>query len=135
LEGYRRGLAAAGVDLDQALLRFGPHDAAGAEAAARQLLALPYPPTAIFTTNNRNTIGVLRALRDAPRQLALVGFDDFELADALATPVTVVAHDPAEMGRRAAELLFARLAGDRGPPQRVLLPTHLIPRGSGEVRP
>ncbi len=135
LEGFRQGLASAGLELDAALLRFGPYDAPGAEAAARQLLALPYPPTAIFTTNNRNTIGVLRALRDTPRSRALVGFDDFELADALATPVTVVAHDPAEMGRRAAELLFRRLNGERGPAERVLLPTHLIARGSGEVQP
>jgi LacI family transcriptional regulator len=39
------------------------------------------------------------------------------------------------MGRRAAELLFARLAGDERPPQRVVLPTELVPRGSGEIRP
>jgi len=78
---------------------------------------------------------VLRAIRHAERPLALVGFDDFELADALATPVTVVAHDPAEMGRVAAELLFARLAGDTSPPVRLRLPTRLVLRGSGEIPP
>jgi LacI family transcriptional regulator len=38
------------------------------------------------------------------------------------------------MGRRAAELLFARLAGDDRPPQRIVLGTELVVRGSGEVR-
>jgi LacI family transcriptional regulator len=134
LAGYRRGLAEAGIDADPALLRLGHHEATGAEAATRELLALPDPPTAVFATNNRNTLGVLRALRAATRPVALVGFDDFELADSLALPVTVVAHDPAEMGRRAAELLFARLAGDGGPPVLLQLPTRLVPRGSGELR-
>ena len=51
----------------------------------------------------------------------------------LPIPITVVAHDPAEMARAAAELLFARLAGDSRPPQRIVIPTRLVPRGSGEI--
>ena len=69
---------------------------------------------------------------DAP---ALVGFDDFELADLLDPPVSVVSLDPAELGRAAAELLFARLDGDREPPRRIVLPARLTARGSGETRP
>jgi len=68
-------------------------------------------------------------------RLALVGFDELELGEVLAVPVTVVAYDAAELGRRAAELLAQRLAGDDSPPQRVVLPTTLIVRGSGEVKP
>ncbi len=79
------------------------------------------------------TVGAVRALRATSRPVALVGFDDFELADLLATPVTVVAQDPAELGRRAAQLLFARLDGDGGPSRTVVVPTRLITRGSGEV--
>jgi LacI family transcriptional regulator len=135
LEGYRRGLESGGIPYEERLLRLGPSDVEGAEAAARELLALPDPPTAIFTTNNRNTIGVLRAVAGRSRRPALVGFDDFELADSLATPVSVVAHDPAEMGRQAARLLFERLDGEHGPPRRVMLPTRLLARGSGEVPP
>lgn len=133
LEGYRQALAEADVPEDPELLGLGPHDAAGAEAAARGLLALPKPPTAFFAVNNRNTLGVLRALRAVARPTALVGFDDFELADLLTTPVTVVSHDPAEMGRRGAQLLFRRLSGDGDPPRREVLPATLVPRGSGEV--
>src|SRR5690606_40092905 len=95
------------------------------------------PPTALFTLNNVCTIGAARALREAGREsrVALIGFDDFDLADLLTPPVTVVAHDVTEMGRQAARLLFARIDGYAEPPQRIVLPVELIARGSGEIEP
>lgn len=134
LRGYREALREAGVGPDPALVRLGSHDIASAERAARDLLAQERP-TAIFAGNNRSCIGVLRAVHASGQQVAVVGFDDFELADMLVLPATVVGHDPAEMGRVAAELLFARLAGDDRPPQRVIMPVRLVCRGSGEIRP
>jgi LacI family transcriptional regulator len=135
LAGYRAALRDAGIEPDDELVMAGSHDAASAEAAARRLLALAQErrPTALFTANNRNTIGALRALRDADRPAALVGFDDFELADMLAVPVTVVRHDPAEMGRIGAEMAYARLDGEEGLPQRRTIPCEVVPRGSGEL--
>jgi LacI family transcriptional regulator len=133
VQGYREALAAWGIAHDDELLKLGAHDVAQAETSAKELLALPDPPTALFTANNRASVGALRALRSADARVALVGFDDFELAEMLPVPVTVVRHDPAEMGRRAAELLFNRLSGDGGPPQTVVLETELVVRGSGEV--
>jgi LacI family transcriptional regulator len=135
LRGYREALAAAGVAGDEALVRLGVHDAAGAEQATRELLALADAPTAVFAGNNRITIGVLRVLGRNGRGLALVGFDDLELAEVLVVPATVVAYDPAELGRRAAKLLVERLGGDDAPPRRIVLPTTLVARGSGELRP
>jgi LacI family transcriptional regulator len=137
LAGYRRALADAGVPERTELVRAGSHDAASAERTVRELLRLPLArrPTALFCANNRNTVGALRALRDHTRPVALVGFDDFELADMLPTPVTVVRHAPEDMGRIAAELAYARLAGDGGPPQRREIPCALVVRGSGEVAP
>ena len=67
-------------------------------------------------------------------QVALVGFDDFELADLLAA-VTVVRHDSQQLGARAAAIAFARLDGGEEPPRRVVVPTELVIRGSGEVPP
>jgi LacI family transcriptional regulator len=133
--GYDEALLARGVPVDESLVRVGQHDVAGAESAMAELLALGDPPTAVFAGNNRLTIGALRAIQAAGTGTALVGFDDFELADMLATPVTVVAHYPVEMGRRAAGLLCRRMTGEDLPPQRVLLPTRLIARGSGELPP
>jgi LacI family transcriptional regulator len=133
--GYDEALREHDVSVDESLIRVGQHDVAGAESAMAELLALGDPPTAVFTGNNRLTVGALRAIQAAGAGTALVGFDDLELADMLATPVTVVAHYPAEMGRRAAGLLCRRMAGEELPPQRVVLPTHLIVRGSGELPP
>lgn len=133
VKGFRQAMAAAGVVVDESLIRLGAHDVAQAEAATRELLSATRPPTAVFTTNNRASIGVLRALRGIESTVALVGFDDFELADVLRVPVTVIQHEPEEMGRAATELLFGRLAGDERPPQRIVLPTRLVPRGSGEI--
>jgi LacI family transcriptional regulator, galactose operon repressor len=134
VEGYRRTMDAAGLAVDETLIRPGLHDVRDAEAATLDLMALPDPPTAIFATNNRGCVGALRALHLRPSgrsRPALVGFDDFELADLLR--VTVVRHDPHEMGRRTADLLFARLSGDESPPRRIVLPTELVVRGSEEV--
>ena len=103
---------------------------------SRALLALPADrrPTALFTANNRNTVGALRALRDGDGTIALVGFDDFELADMLPVPVTVVGHDPAQMGRIGAEMAYERLDGEDGPPRRRIIDCAVVARGSGELR-
>jgi LacI family transcriptional regulator len=134
LTGYREALAAAGLEEDPVLVASGNRDAPTAQAAVARLLALPDErrPTAIFAANNRNTVGALHAFAGrAP--VALVGFDDFELADLLGT--TVVRADPWRLGEQAAALAFARLDGDDRPPIEITVRTELIVRGSGEVAP
>ena len=132
--GYEAALTAAGVELDPELIRPGSQEAEQAERVVGELLDLPAErrPTAIFSANNRNTIGALHALAGLQEHVALVGFDDFELADLLG--ITVIRADPGQLGARAAELAFARLDGDDRPPQRVTIATELIERGSGERR-
>jgi LacI family transcriptional regulator len=100
-----------------------------AERFVREFLALPEPPTALFTGNNRMTVGALRVLGGNSVRFALVGFDDIELAELLAVPVTLVVYDAAELGRQAAELIVRRLAGGDSAPRRVVLSTTLIERG------
>jgi LacI family transcriptional regulator len=133
--GFRAALASAGIPEAPELIRLDARDAEHAEVLVRELLALPEPPTAIFTGNNRHTVGALRALRGREGEIALVGFDDFELADLLAVPTTVIRHDAFALGAQAAALAFARLDGADAPPRRVVLETELVPRGSGEVPP
>lgn len=135
LVGYRAALQAARIPVDPALERLGVHDAASAEAAAHDLLRGADPPTAIFAGNNRIAVGALRALHRHDRPTALVGFDDIELAEIFAMPLTVVSHDPYRMGEEACRLLWQRVSGETGPPETVVLPTTLIPRGSGEIPP
>jgi LacI family transcriptional regulator len=50
-------------------------------------------------------------------------------------PVTVVRHAPEDMGRLAAEVAYARLAGEDGLPRRHVLGYELVARGSGEIAP
>lgn len=134
LNGYREAHTAAGLHFSEDLVRLGPRTSEEAEAATASLLRMENPPTAIFSANNRTTIGVLRATHGKLGKLALVGYDDFELADLLPVPVTVVAHDPAEMARVAAERLLARIDTPDEPSQHLVPPVFLIPRGSGEIR-
>jgi LacI family transcriptional regulator len=96
-----------------------------------ELMDLAQPPTALFTSNDLTTMGAIDSGHG--RSAALVGFDDFALADKLTPPVSVVTQDPAAMGGAAAELLFARIAGDTSPPRELILSTRMVARGSGEV--
>jgi LacI family transcriptional regulator len=108
-----------------------------AEQAVRRLLALAVPPTALFTSQNMVSLGALRALHGLGLQhtVALVGLDDLQLAELLQPGVTVLAQDPTRIGTLAAEQLFRRLDGDRGPERTAVVPTTLLVRGSGEIRP
>jgi LacI family transcriptional regulator len=135
LRGYSLSLAALGVHDDPTIVRTGLRSAEAAALAATELLRAADPPTALFTAQNLVTIGALRALRELglEHRTALVGFDDIELADLLEPAVTVVAQDPAAIGRAAADLLFRRLDGDDSPPEHVVIDVKLIARGSGEI--
>ena len=133
--GYVEAHAAHGVPLDPTLQARDVHGGDAATEAAGRILDLAEPPTALFTAQNMLTVGAVRALRarGLQHEVALVGFDDFLLAELLDPPVTVVAQDPDEIGRIAAERLMARIEGDMSPPQVHVVPTTLLPRGSGEL--
>jgi LacI family transcriptional regulator len=134
LQGYLHALDQSAIGHDEELVRSGVRDP---ERLVDELLALPDPPTALFTSQNLLTIGGIRALRSAglERRIALIGFDDIALADVLDPAISVVAQDPQALGRSAAELLFRRLDGDTSPSVHQVLPVKLIARGSGEISP
>ena len=129
---FEAAMTAAGVTDWRRYVRTECHDVESAEHAVRDLLTVDPPPTALITTNNLITTGALRALRGRVDRPALVGFDDFDLADVLG--VTVVAHDPERMGEVGAEQIVSRLGGTNDPARRIVLPTQLIERGSAEAQ-
>jgi DNA-binding LacI/PurR family transcriptional regulator len=137
--GFVEALAGEGLDPDPAHIRHGLRGRAEAAEATAALLRQPTPPTAIFASNDLVTMGVLDGLQAAGRYghtpVALVGFDEFALADKVTPALTVVAQDPAAIGATAAQLLFARINGDTSSPREVVLLTHLVARGSGEIAP
>jgi LacI family transcriptional regulator len=114
-EGFLRALAEHGLEPDPELIRRGQQDVTAARLAMDELLDLEHPPTAVFSANNRNTIGALQAIGtrqregDATPAPTLVGFDDVELADMMQVPLLIVSHDPRMLGARAAQMLFDRL--------------------------
>lgn len=135
LRGYRAAMEEAGIAIEDSWMSLGATDPQRVRRAAEEMLTGPDAVTAVFAGNNRVTVTVVRVLAEHGHRVALVGFDDFELADLLRPGVTVVAQDAAQLGRTAAERLFSRLDGAPLAPQRIVLPTRLITRGSGELPP
>ncbi|WP_030931020.1 LacI family DNA-binding transcriptional regulator [Streptomyces sp. NRRL S-646] len=135
LRGYRAAMEDAGIPVEDSWMSLGVTDPQRVRRAAEEMLLGPAPVTAVFAGNNRVTVTVVRVLAEQPRRVALVGFDDFELADLLQPGVTVVAQDAAALGRTAADRLFRQLDGALLTPERIELPTRLITRGSGELPP
>jgi LacI family transcriptional regulator len=133
--GYSEGLSTQGIPYDPELVRQDFPTVELAEGATLDLLASAHPPTALFTAQNLITLGAVQALRQRGLQhrVALLGFDDLTLGDLLDPAISAVVQDPRAVGRTAAELLFARLAGDRGPSKHVVVPTRMVVRGSGEI--
>jgi LacI family transcriptional regulator len=135
--GFIEELGRAGIATSAVPVLEGLHDEESAHRAAVELLSSENPPTAIFSSQNLVTFGVMRALKElgASRKVALVGFDDFTLADMMDPGITVIAQHPERIGKLAAERLLARIDGDDRAPQTYVVPTELIQRGSGEIRP
>ncbi|WP_329259034.1 LacI family transcriptional regulator [Actinoallomurus sp. NBC_01490] len=137
--GFADAHAEAGRPVEERLVRRGLRSEEEAHAATTRLLTGGEPPTAVFAAQNLLTMGARRALQGlgAQEQVALIGFDDFPVADLLTPGVSVVAQDPATVGRTAARLLLSRVRGgdDHLPARHVVVPTRYVARGSGEIPP
>jgi LacI family transcriptional regulator len=132
--GFAEALAEARLQPDPDLVRHGLRTAAQARRSALDLL-VRHRPEMVFTSQNLVTIGAVEALHELGLQhrVALVGFDDVPLAATVEPGISVMAQDPAAVGRLAAERLFARLDGDDSPPTVHTVGTRLLARGSGEL--
>jgi LacI family transcriptional regulator len=135
LAGYRRALREHNLAEDLELVREGNSRMNGGYDRTLELVDLPRPPSAIFTTNNLTTLGAMAALRRrglrVPDDVAVVGFDDFEWTEFFQPRLTTVAQPTDEFGRSAGELLIARIEhGMADKPKRVVLSPRLIVRES-----
>ncbi|MGO4128173.1 LacI family DNA-binding transcriptional regulator [Inquilinus sp. YAF38] len=114
-EGYREALAAAGIPLDDDLAACGDFHIETALQATAALLQRRPRPTAIFSTSNLTTIGVMRAIAEqglsCPQDVSVAGIDDFEWSTAFSPRLTAVVQPVQAIGERAVECLLARLAG------------------------
>jgi LacI family transcriptional regulator len=131
IDGYRQAMQDAGLEPD--LLVVDKGTGVGPQLLTR--LGAPNAPTALFTLNNVTSTEVLRALQAetyaVPGRIAIIGFDDFDLAPFLAVPLTAVRQPASQLGDCAAQMLLESLEEGRpNSTSRVVLPTTLIIRNS-----
>ncbi|MBS1804153.1 MAG: LacI family DNA-binding transcriptional regulator [Acidobacteria bacterium] len=139
MRGYRAAMESAGR---AATLNTSVKDYRSAEYAIQSMLSGPNPPDALFTLKNSTTIYAFEVLQklnvSIPKTIALLGFDDFELASTVRPSISVIQQPVEEIGRVAAELLFEQLLGIRSVTTQskvkrarlVTLETRLIQRNS-----
>jgi LacI family transcriptional regulator len=131
--GYKEAMAKAGLAAESFIECASQDDTV---TLVHSLLTESKPPTALFSGNNLTMRYILHALNvlhiDVPGQIALAGFDDFDVADVLQPALTVVRQPVYQIGEMAANLLFQRISRGEFPTKgnRVVLPTELVIRRS-----
>jgi LacI family transcriptional regulator len=136
LEAFRAAVGRAGLPLPPEYVRTSEPASfeADGRAAARELMGLERPPTAIVGGTDELATGLLRGLRDGrrsvPGDVALVSFDEPGCADLLDPPLTSLDRHDRELGRIAAEALVRTLRGEGPEPGTVRVPAALSVRRS-----
>jgi LacI family transcriptional regulator len=132
--GYREALAAAGVPVDENLIRCGDYDPEVSLEQARLLLTAPEPPTAVFAANDMSAIATIEVAtelgRRVPADLSVVGFDNIPESALCAPPLTTVEQPIRKMGERSIELLLALIRGEQPQATHLTLATNLVIRQS-----
>jgi LacI family transcriptional regulator len=133
-QGYRDAHAAAGIPVDESLLRLGAYDPEQARDASRALLQLPDPPTAIFASNDISALATLEVAVelgiDVPGQLSVVGFDNIPESALAEPPLTTVQQPMRQLGYDAIAMLVSLIGGELLDDTHLTLATTLVVRGS-----
>jgi len=134
LRGYRQALATADLPFDPELVRQGNWAPLSGYEATRALMALRSPPTAIFCANDLMAVGCYEALRELGLRIAddvaVMGYDDREIAQHLHPPLTTVLLPHFEMGAIAAELLIDAASGSLMRPRQIKVECPIVMRRS-----
>ncbi len=132
--GYRRALEEAGLPCDESLIICGDYHSQSGLEITHSILMMNPRPTAIFALNDLMALGALRAAAEAgyavPRDLAVVGYDDLEIARFTNPPLTTIAQPKKEIGVQAVHLLVERISQKNRPPSRLVLAPELVIRRS-----
>ena len=134
LEGYRQAMDRAGLPIPSGYEVASDFEFGGGLVAMKQLLALPEPPEAVFTSNDAMAVGVYQALHQAglsiPQDMAVIGYDDIEIAQYMTPPLTTIHQPKDDLGELAIDTLIHRLNNPEAEPQVLILTPELIERGS-----
>lgn len=134
-EGYERALRAEGLPVDPALIAEGNFLPSGGRTATLELMAGPVRPDAIFCANDLTAIGCYEALKELGEtigeSIAVMGYDDQEIAQHLSPALSTVLLPHREMGQWCARRLLSEPVG---PPEQMRMECPLVPRASHRVR-
>jgi len=134
LLGYRAELQTLGIETPAGYVQVGDFYSESGEAAMRTLLELPEPPTAVFAAADLMAVGAIKAASDAglevPGDLAVVGFDDIQLAGLLNPSLTTIRQDKPGLGLAAARALVEQIENPQITPPALTLPIELVVRES-----
>lgn len=134
LKGYRQALATADLPFDPELVREGNWQTISGYEATLALMALPSPPTAIFCANDLMAVGCYDALREIgkriPDDVAVMGYDDREIAQHLHPPLTTVLLPHFQMGALASELIIDAARGAKSRFRQIKVECPIVQRKS-----
>jgi LacI family transcriptional regulator len=134
LVGFRAEVQALGLEGRPEYEEIGDFYMESGESSMRSLLALPEPPTAVFAAADLMAVGAIKTAREAglrvPGDLAVVGFDDIQLASLLDPPLTTIRQDKVGLGRAAARALVEQIENPETTPAALTLPVELVVRAS-----
>jgi len=134
LEGFHKAMVAHGLTVPDGYVVDGDFEFQGGFNAMTQLLALEPVPEAVFTSNDAMAVGVYHALYQAglqvPQDIAVMGYDNIELARYLTPPLTTVHQPKDELGELAIDTLIHRMGAPDASQQTLVLTPELVERGS-----
>lgn len=132
--GYRQALAERGIAVEEALIRAGEYEAESAARAAKELLDVDHPPTAVFAANDLSAIQTVAVATElglrVPHDLSVVGFDNVPESALARPPLTTIEQNIQSMGFHAVQMLLKLVAGEELDPVHLTLPTSLVVRDS-----
>ena len=133
-QGFRQGARDMGVELDPRFVLQGDFSVERAYKLAMDMFRSGTWPDGIFTSNNRTSMGFLKAAAECGirigRDIAVIGNDSLRMLDTLGIPFSCVSRDNSEMGRTAVRLLAERLENPGNPRRIVMIPYKLELRGT-----
>lgn len=133
-EGYFSAMTAHGLEVDGSLVYEGDFYLQSGYELTLQLLASPYPPTALVAASDEMAIGAMKAARklgiSIPSELAVIGFDDIKMASICEPPLTTMAQPKEDLGRISIEMLISMIKGESLSSNHVILNDELVIRES-----
>jgi LacI family transcriptional regulator len=132
-EGFRAGMAAAGLAVDEGYVTSSPYSWQGGRDALAALFAGGLRPRSVVCGNDMIAIGAMTAARDLglsiPADITFTGYDNIDSAVMSIPPLTTVEAFPFEQGRTCARLLLERMTGaHEGAARHLTLAAELVER-------